>query len=82
MTNKELVEMMYCKHKKLLLNAKEAATEWGSSYSSLNKLFGGENAISEKIILERKIIPKWTKFGKKRMWKITDISEWILNTEV
>lgn len=81
MTEKELVEVMYKKHKKLILSAKEAPIEWGSSYSYLNKLFGGKNAIPEKIILEKKIIPKWMNVGKKRMWKITDISQWILNTE-
>lgn len=81
MTEKELVEMMYNKHQKLLLNANEAPVEWGSSYSALSKLFGGDNALAENIILERKIIPKWTKVGHKRMWKLTEIAKWILDTE-
>lgn len=81
MTEKELVEMMYRKHNKWLLNAKEASTEWGSSYSALSKLFGGDDALPEKMILERQIIPPWTMFGQKRMWKITDIAKWLLDTE-
>lgn len=81
MTERELVEMMYMKHQKLLLNAKEAASEWGSSYSALSKLFGGVEALPEKIILEKQIIPPWMNYGGRRMWKITDIAKWILDTE-
>lgn len=81
MTEKELVEMMYQKHQKLLLDTKEAPYEWGSSYSALSKLFGEKSAISEKMIREQKLIPNWTQFGKKRMWKLTEIANWILNTE-
>lgn len=81
MTEKELVAIMYEKHKKWLLNAKEASSEWGSSYSALSKLFGGGDALPEKIILEKQIIPPWIIFGQKRMWKITDIAHWIINTE-
>jgi hypothetical protein len=81
MTEKELVEMMYKKHKKWLLNAKEASTEWGSSYSALSKLFGGSDALPEKMLLQKQIIPPWTMFGQKRMWKITEIAKWLLETE-
>ncbi|MEW5831692.1 MAG: hypothetical protein AB1763_02515 [Campylobacterota bacterium] len=81
MTEKELVEMMYGKHKKWLLNANEAAAEWGSSYSALSKLFGGSDALPEKMLLQKQIIPPWTMFGQKRMWKITDIAAWLVNTE-
>ena len=81
MNEAELVDLLYKRHQKLMLNAKEASLEWGSSYSALNKLFGGENALSDKIILEKKIIPKWIKIGNKRMWKLTDIANWMLNTE-
>lgn len=81
MTEKEMVEMMYQKHHKLLLNAAEASLEWGSSYSSLTKLFGGRDALSETLILEKNMIPRWIKIGTKRMWKLTDIAQWILETE-
>lgn len=81
MTEKELVEMMYEKHKKWLLNAKEASSEWGSSYSALSKLFGGGEALPDKMILQKQIIPPWVMFGQKRMWKITEIAKWIINTE-
>ena len=81
MTEKELVEIMYKKHKKWLLSAAEAALEWGSSYSSLSKLFGGKNALPESVILEKNIIPCWSKIGHKRMWKLTEIAKWILETE-
>ncbi|MBE0515598.1 hypothetical protein [Sulfurimonas sp.] len=82
MTEKEIVEMMYQKHQKLFLNATEASLEWGSSYSSLSKLFGGKDALPEAVILEKNIIPQWVMVGNKRMWKLTDIAEWILNTEI
>ena len=82
MTAKEIVEMMYQKHQKLLLNATEAPLEWGSSYSALSKLFGGKDALPETVILEKNIIPQWVMMGNKRMWKLTDIAEWILNTEI
>lgn len=82
MTEKELVEIMYGKHKKWLLNANEAASEWGSSYSYVSKLFGGENALSEKFILEKNIIPPWINYGGRRMWKINDIATWLINTEL
>jgi hypothetical protein len=81
MTEQELVEMMYKKHKKLLLTMEEAAKEWGSSYSKVSKLFGGKNALPEKFILDNKIVPCWTMLGTKRMWKLIDIAKWILNTE-
>lgn len=81
MTEQELVEIMYKKHKKLLLTMKEAAKEWGSSYSKVSKLFGGKDALSEKLIIEKNLIPRWTKMGSKRMWKLIDIAKWILNTE-
>lgn len=73
--------MMYEKHKKWLLNSREAASEWGSSYSALSKLFGGEEALPEKVILQKQIIPPWVMFGQKRMWKITEIAKWLLETE-
>jgi len=75
MTEKELFEMMYKKHHKWFLNAHETALECGISYSKLSKLFGGKDALSEKIILEKKYI------GSKRMWKITEIVRWIIETE-
>lgn len=81
MTEKELVKLMYEKHEKLLLNATEAPLEWGSSYSTLSKMFGGEDALPESVILEKKLIPRWLKIGKKRMWKLTEIAKWILETD-
>lgn len=81
MTEKELIQEMYKKHKKWLLNSNEAAQKWGSSYSSLSKLFGGKNAIPEKIILEKKLIPPWVYIGAKRMWKLTEIAKWIIEAE-
>jgi len=81
MTEQELVEMMYKKHKKLLLTMEEAAKEWGSSYSKVSKLFGGKDALPEKLILDKKIIPRWIMLGNKRMWKLIDIAKWTLDTE-
>lgn len=81
MTEKELTELMYQKHQKWILSMEEAALELGSSYSYISKLFGGASALSEKIILENQIIPPWIEYGGRRMWRITDIAKWILNTE-
>lgn len=78
---KELVELMYDKHKKWLLSMEEAAVEWGSSYSYLSKLFTKDSPLSEKMILETQIIPPWIQYGGRRMWKITDIAKWLVNTE-
>lgn len=82
MSEKELVQMMYQYHQKWILTMEEASIEWGSSYSYVSKLFGGANALSEKIILEQQIIPQWIEYGGRRMWKITDIAVWLVNTEL
>jgi hypothetical protein len=81
MTEKELTELMYKKHQKMVLSMEEAAVEWGSSYSYVSKLFGGAKSLSGNTILENKIIPPWIKYGERRMWKITDIAKWLVNTE-
>lgn len=81
MSEKELITLMYEKHKKWVLSAEEAALEWGSSYSYLSKLFTKDSPFSEEMILQRKIIPKWIKYGSRRMWKITDIAKWLVETE-
>lgn len=81
MSEKELVEMMYQKHQKWVLSMQEAATEWGSSYSYVSKLFTKDSPFSEKMILDKQIIPPWTKYGGRRMWKITEIAKWLVNTE-
>lgn len=81
MTEKELIAMMYNKHQKWVLSMEEAALEWGSSYSYVSKLFGGGNALSEKMILDKQIIPPWIQYGGRRMWKITEIAKWLANTE-
>lgn len=81
MTEKELVEMMYRKHQKLFLNTTEASIEWGSSPSVVNKLFGGKDALPESVIVGKNIIPVWKKIGNKRMWPLTSIAQWVLNTE-
>lgn len=80
MTEEELVKMMYQKHQKWTLGMKEAPSEWGRSYSFITKLFGGKNAIPDTIILEKKIIPPWIEYRGRRMWKITDIANWIVST--
>jgi hypothetical protein len=80
-TEKELVEKMYEKHQKWVLDAKEAPKEWGRSYSHVSKLFGGKDSIPDSIILAKQIIPPWVMYGTRRMWKITDIAHWIINTE-
>ncbi|WP_298692159.1 hypothetical protein [uncultured Sulfuricurvum sp.] len=81
MSEKELVENMYNKHQKWVLSMQEAATEWGSSYSFVSKLFTKNSPFSEKMILEKQIIPPWIQYGGRRMWKITDIATWLVNTE-
>lgn len=65
----------------MLLPANEAAQEWGSSYSALSKMFGGVDALPEKIIMEKKIIPKWIVIKSRRYWKLTEIAKWLLEAE-
>lgn len=81
MSEKELVEMMYDKHRKWVLSMDEAAVEWGSSYSFVSKLFTKNSPFSEKMILDQQIIPPWITYGGRRMWKLTDIAKWLVNTE-
>lgn len=81
MSEKELVEMMYDKHRKWVLSMDEAAVEWGSSYSFVSKLFTKNSPFSEKMILDQQIIPPWFTYGGRRMWKLTDIAKWLVNTE-
>lgn len=81
MTEKEMVEVMYNKHQKWLLSTEETATACGMSYSKFTKLFGGKDAIPEKIIMEKKTIPAWVYIGATRKWKITEIVKWIIETE-
>lgn len=81
MSEKELVEMMYDKHRKWVLSMDEAAVEWGSSYSFVSKLFTKNSPFSEKMILDQQSIPPWITYGSRRMWKLTDIAKWLVNTE-
>lgn len=82
MTEKEImIEKMYEKYGAWLLPVDQAAKEWGMSKSAVNKLFGGANAIPEKIIKSRRIIPLWTMVGKRRRWSLTNIADWVLNTQ-
>lgn len=81
MDEKELVEKMYDRHRKWVLSMDEAAVEWGSSYSFVSKLFTKNSPFSEKMILDQQIIPPWITYGGRRMWKITEIAKWLVNTE-
>jgi hypothetical protein len=81
MSESDLVALMYEKHQKMVLSMEVAAIEWGSSYSYVSKLFAKESPLSETMILEKQIIPPWIKYGGRRMWRITDIAKWILNSE-
>ena len=81
MHEKEIVEIMYKKHKKLLLNTKETAKEIGISYSNLSKFFTKENNIDIESVKKTKILPTWTKKRKRRVWKITEIAKWLLEKE-
>lgn len=54
MKEKELVEIIYKKHEKLLLNTKETAEEIGISYSTLSKVFTKKIILIWKILKEKK----------------------------
>jgi len=81
MTEEELVQILYAKYGKTVLNRKEVAKEIGMSLSKINKLFGGKNALSKKVILKRKILPIWHISGKQKKWTLVNVAKWILNTE-
>ena len=77
---KLLTEMMNKRHEICVLPLAKAAKEWGSSYSDASNLFSPKNGKPIDIIKKHKMIPKWYTIGNKRMWKITDIADWLTNT--
>lgn len=84
MTEKMLFDVLYKKHGKMLINLTEACRDkdFGMSYSKASKMFGGKDAIPESVIKEKKLLPIWeTNNCGRRMWKITEIVKWLIETE-
>ncbi|MCF6245071.1 MAG: hypothetical protein L3J43_08535 [Sulfurovum sp.] len=77
---KLLIELINERHKICVLPLTKAAKEWGSSYSDASKLFSPKNGKSIDIIKKHKMVPVWFMVGNKKMWKITDIVDWLINT--
>jgi len=82
MSEKEfMIEKMYEKHKVWQLPLGKAAKEWGSSASTVNKLFGGAKALPDKTIKKINMIPAWIMVGKRKKWPLASIADWVLNTQ-
>lgn len=75
----EKVKMIYEKYQKMNLNMSEMCQVIGISVSTATKLFSD---LGEAQILKRKLLPKWRKIGKTRLWSIQGIIEWNDGTEV
>ncbi len=85
MTDQELFQILYKRYGKLEINLSEACNykEFGMSYSKASKMLGnGEGSIPKIVILEKNILPKWTKTERQqRSWKLINIAKWQLDTE-
>ncbi len=78
---KILIELINERHKICVLPLTKAAKEWGSSYSDASKLFSPKNGKPLETIKKYKMVPVWFVVGNnKKMWKITDIADWLINT--
>ena len=74
----EKVKMIYEKYQKMNLTMSEMCQVIGISTSKATKLFIN---IGEAQIIKSKLLPKWRKIGKKRLWSIQEIIEWNDGTE-
>jgi hypothetical protein len=84
MTEKEIFEVLYKRHRKMKINLAEACRnrDFGISYSKAVKYFGGAKKLPDSIILQKKILPKWEKNENGiKMWKLTEIAKWLTETE-
>lgn len=75
----EKVKMVYEKYQKMNLGISEMSQVIGISVSKSTKLFSD---LGEEQILKRKLLPKWRKIGKTRLWSIEQIIEWNDGTEI
>lgn len=75
----EKVKMVYEKYQKMNLGISEMSQVIGISVSKSTKLFSD---LGEEQILRRKLLPKWRKIGKTRLWSIEQIIEWNDGTEI
>lgn len=75
----EKVKMVYEKYQKMNLGISEMSQLIGISVSKSTKLFSD---LGEEQILKRKLLPKWRKIGKTRLWSIEQIIEWNDGTEI
>ncbi len=73
------VKMVYEKYQKMNLGISEMSQVIGISVSKSTKLFSD---LGEEQILRRKLLPKWRKIGKTRLWSIEQIIEWNDGTEI
>ncbi len=75
----EKVKMIYEKYQKMNLDIKEMSQVIGISSSKVTKLFSD---LGEAQILKRKLLPRWRKIVKTRLWSIQEIIEWNDGTEI
>ncbi|MEJ2373774.1 MAG: hypothetical protein P8Y16_08330 [Sulfurimonas sp.] len=69
----EKVKLIYTKYKKMNLNTKEMSQEIGISSAKVYEMF---SQLGERLIIEKKLLPKWRKVGGTRMWEIEEIIIW------
>ncbi len=75
----EKIKMIFEKYQKMNLDINEMSQVIGISVSKANKLFCD---LGEAQILKRKLLPRWRKIGKTRLWSIQEIIEWNDGTEI
>ncbi|MDH4943966.1 hypothetical protein [Sulfurimonas sp. C5] len=79
MTNQEFkIKMLYDKYGCFVLDVRQLGTEIKLSCSGIYKIFSD---FSEKQILEHKLLPTWKKVSGRRVWNISDVIEWLDETE-
>lgn len=69
----EKVKIIFEKYETMGLNIKQMSKVIGISSSKTTKIFSD---FSEKIILEKNMLPPWKKIGGTRLWDIEIILKW------
>lgn len=70
----ENIKMIYDKYQKMNLNTGEMSEVIGISYSQVTKMFSEKG---ETLIQKEKMLPKFNKVSRARLFYIKDIIEWM-----
>jgi len=76
--NKKFLFESICKEHGISLDLKSLAHIIGISASKANKIFMD---YTEKQIIEKNILPRFKKIGRRRIWTAASIAEWLDETE-